>query len=53
MTELEHLWRTLPEVSTVGGSEESYNDWVRECHEKADKIHVWVEEAQRWLDETN
>jgi hypothetical protein len=51
MTNLEELRRSLPATSTVGGSEEAYNDWVRACNEKADKIHAWVEEAQRWLDE--
>ncbi|HVX16229.1 MAG TPA: hypothetical protein VHC22_33895 [Pirellulales bacterium] len=37
-----------PLVSMVGGGKHA---WVRECNKKADKVHVWVEEAERWLDE--
>jgi hypothetical protein len=52
MTKLEALWRTLPKYSTTSaGSAEAYKDWVRECNDRADKVHAWVEEAQRWLDE--
>ena len=48
MEQLEAKHRYLPRTGVYGGG---YDDWVKECNEKADAIHVWVEEAQRWLSE--
>ena|SRR3569623_172989 len=46
---LEGYWRIAPLIATVGDPE----GFRRECNEKADKIHVRVEEAQRWLDDAS
>lgn len=46
MERLENDWRNLP-LTAVGGGDPV--DFQKECDEKADRIHVWVEEAQRWL----
>lgn len=49
MERLEDYWRVAPLIATVGDPE----GFRRECNEKADKIHVWVEEAQSWLDDAS
>ena len=47
MTRLEQKWRLLPWVACDGDPPA----FRRDCHEKADKIMVWCDEAEQWLDE--
>ena len=50
MKTLEKNWRNEPLTTTIGGDPAEFR---RECKEEADKIHVWAEEAERWLDEAS
>jgi hypothetical protein len=48
MAEMEQNVRRRP-LTTLSG--DGYLDYKRQCDERADKILVWVAEAERWLQE--